>query len=135
MIDESADSGSGSLEPAPEAPSDKPRWYNALARQGRTLDGRYTLGHKETGAGNPEAKRIAELKKVFRRCVTNDDVRAVVKSLVKAAKRGDVAAIKLFLDRTLGKQPITLEGDDGGPLEIVIRHTLHRSTGDANSHD
>ena len=84
-------------------------------------------------AGNPDIKRLAELKRIFRECVTDDDVRTVVKSLVQAAKDGDVQAIKLFLDRTLGKQPIAIESDDGEPLEIIINHRVHRAIAEADS--
>jgi hypothetical protein len=87
------------------------------------------------GGGNPDAKRLAELKKVFRECVTEGDVKDVVKSLVQAAKDGDVQAIKLFLDRTLGKQPIAIESDDGEPLQITIRHTVHKAIEDAERND
>ena len=86
--------------------------------------------------GNPNAKRTAELKRAFQECVTEDDVRDVVKSLVQAAKDGDVAAIKLFLDRTLGKQPIAIENSEGGgPLEIIINHRVHKAIADADSRD
>jgi hypothetical protein len=100
------------------------------------MTGRFLPGNqraKEVG-GNPETKRIAELKRVFRECVTEDDVRAVVKSLVEAAKDGDVHAMRLFLDRTLGKQPIAIEGsEEGGPLEVIINHRVHKAFADADS--
>ena len=41
--------------------------------------------------------------------VTEEDMRAVVLKLVAMAKDGDVAAVKLLLDRTVGK-----------PLEVPV---------------
>ena len=54
--------------------------------------------------------------------VTEGDMRAVVGKLVEMAKGGDVAAVKLLLDRTVGK-----------PLEvpvIVVHQTLEMTPED-----
>ena len=49
--------------------------------------------------------------------VTEADLRAVVRSMVKAARGGDVAAAKLVLSYTVGKPVEVEEIDDGGDVE------------------
>jgi hypothetical protein len=77
---------------------------------GRDRNGRFAKGNAG-GPGNPFARRVAHLRSVLMESVTDEDMRAVVRTLVTLAKAGDVAAIKLLFDRLLGRVAATT--DDG----------------------
>ncbi len=55
------------------------------------------------GPGNPHAGRVSKLRAALIAAVTAEDIAAVVKSIVQAAKSGDIPAAKLLFDRVLGK--------------------------------
>jgi hypothetical protein len=74
---------------------------------GRTTGGRFAKGNPG-GPGNPNAKKVAELRSTLLGAVSLDDMRAVVKKLVAQAKAGDVAASKVVLERLLG-QPLAID--------------------------
>ena len=76
---------------------------------GRGTNGRFAPGNPG-GPGNPFVKRAAELRSVLHAAVTDDDLTAVMSKLVSLAKDGDIAAIKLLLDRTIGK-PVEWDDD------------------------
>ena len=69
---------------------------------GHDTNGRFAAGN-QFGRGNPHAATVARLRSALLSAVTEDDMRAVVGKLVTMAKGGDVPAIKLLLDRVLGK--------------------------------
>ena len=69
---------------------------------GRTDEGRFANGNPG-GPGNPYARRVAALRTALMDAVTDDDIRAVAKALVKRAKAGEVPAIRELLDRLVGK--------------------------------
>lgn len=55
--------------------------------------------------------------------VSERDLKAVVKKLLTLAKRGNIAAIRELLDRTLGKSATALEqlGDDtAGKIQPIV---------------
>ena len=68
----------------------------------RSTNGRFANGNTG-GPGNPLAKRTAHIKRVLLDSVTDDDLRAIVKSLIEQAKGGNAKAAELVLDRLLGK--------------------------------
>ena len=84
---------------------------------GRDKAGRFASGNRFS-LGNPHAQRIAKLRAALIEAVTPADVRAVVKALVRKAKRGDVIAIRELLDRTIGKAVPALDGD--GPATPAV---------------
>lgn len=69
---------------------------------GRDAGGRFAQGNK-AGRGNPHHRKVARLRAALLERVTPDDIAAVVAALVAKAKGGDVAAIKLLLDRVFGR--------------------------------
>lgn len=79
--------------------------------EGRDRNGRFARGNSG-GPGNPFARRVAQLRAVMMETVSDDDMRAVVQTLLTLAKSGDVAAIKLLLDRLLGR--VGAMEEDGG---------------------
>ncbi len=68
------------------------------------------------GPGNPYAARVAELRSALLEAVTPGDLAAIVRSLVQAARSGDVAAAKLVFERVLGRP---LEADILDRLEAL----------------
>jgi hypothetical protein len=64
--------------------------------------GRFIKGNK-AAVGNPNAARVARLRTALLAAVSPDDISDIIKSLVRQAKSGDVAAAKLLLDRCIGK--------------------------------
>lgn len=68
----------------------------------RSPNGQFGAGNPG-GPGNPYARRVAALRTALMDAVTDDDIRAVAKALVKRAKAGEVPAIRELLDRLVGK--------------------------------
>ncbi len=87
------------------------------SRNGRTVRGRFAKGNSG-GPGNPNAKRVADLREALLSAITPKDIQDVAMALMKRAKAGEVAAIRELLDRLLGKA-----GDTGaeGPGDMVLR--------------
>ena len=68
---------------------------------GRDTHGRFAKGNPG-GPGPAFPRRVAELRAAILDAVTPADVVDVIRALVKAAKSGDVAAARVFLDRIFG---------------------------------
>jgi len=68
---------------------------------GRDRRGRFGRGNRY-GRGNPLAAKVQKLRVALVRAVTPDDLQAVARALLTAAKAGDTGAAKLLFDRTLG---------------------------------
>lgn len=69
---------------------------------GHDTNGRFATGNT-LGRGNPHAAQTAKLRSAILESVSEDDVKAVVGKLVSLAREGNLVAIKLLLDRVLGK--------------------------------
>ena len=82
---------------------------------GRKANGRFASGWKG-GPGNPHAARVQKIRAAILDAATKDDIKEVVRALIEKAKQGDVAAIKLFLDRVAG--PVKDEPGKGLDTEI-----------------
>ena len=84
---------SASSNNTPSTPSD-----NTPPRQpqpGRDARGRYLEGRK-AGPGNPYNRRVAALRQLLLERVSDDDLAAIVAQIIKQAKQGDLAAIRLL---------------------------------------
>lgn len=68
----------------------------------RNQDGRFAPGNK-LSKGNPLAGSVARLRTALVQAVTPEDIEAIIKTLVKKAKKGDIAATRIILERCLGK--------------------------------
>ena len=64
--------------------------------------GRFGPGNR-VGKGNPHAKRVAALRSALLEAVSEDDMRAVIATIVEQAKQGDVMAARVLFERVLGK--------------------------------
>jgi hypothetical protein len=69
---------------------------------GRTPRGQFAKGNPG-GPGNPYARRTAALRSALLDAVTEADIRAIAKALVKRARDGEVPAVRELLDRLLGR--------------------------------
>lgn len=76
----------------------------------RTPGGQWAKGHCG-GGGNPNYNKIALYRGAINAAVTVEDIKAVMRKMVRVALSGDVAAAKVVLDRCLGavKQEVTIE--------------------------
>ncbi|MEE8079168.1 MAG: hypothetical protein V3T18_09240 [Pseudomonadales bacterium] len=74
---------------------------------GRGAGGRFTKGNPG-GPGNPHARHVAEIRSVLMSAVSNDDLRAILSTLVEKAKAGDVMAAREVLDRLVGKAKVAV---------------------------
>jgi hypothetical protein len=92
-----------------------------MSTNGRVERGLFAPGNK-IGQGNPNAKRMYELRRSLLESATPRDIQAVAAKLVELAKDGDVAAAKIWLEFTCGKatQPIEVSGPDGEPLGASV---------------
>lgn len=69
---------------------------------GRGPRGQFTKGNAG-GPGNPFAARVAKLRKAMFAAVTPADLKAVIETLIREARGGNIPAIRELLERTLGK--------------------------------
>jgi len=76
----------------------------------RDSRGRFTPGNKG-GPGNPFNRRVAALRQVLLQSVSEQDISAIVATLVEQAKGGDQAAAKLVLSYTVGKPTTAVDPD------------------------
>jgi len=68
----------------------------------RDSRGRFARGNPG-GPGNPRARQVAQLREALVGAVSATDLRAIVRTLVKQARDGDVVSAREVLDRVLGK--------------------------------
>ena len=88
---------------------------------GRDASGGFVKGWRG-GPGNPHARHVAAIRSVLMSAVSDDDLRAILFTLVEKAKAGDVMAAREVLDRLLGKAKISIESeppDRRTPEEII----------------
>lgn len=78
----------------------------------RGKNGRFLPGNPG-GPGNPQAARVAKLRAAMLAAVTPAQVKQVMRSLVQKAIDGDVAAARLVLERSTGKDEILEPGGAG----------------------
>ena len=69
---------------------------------GRSASGRFTIGNAHA-RGNPHASVVARFRSTLLANISTDDFADVITTLVAAAKSGDMNAVKILLDRTLGR--------------------------------
>jgi hypothetical protein len=77
---------------------------------GRDATGRFAPGNPG-GPGNPYYRRQAQLKRLLLESVSEEDMQSVLQVLLGLAKSGDLAAIKLFLEYTVGKPAKDVDPD------------------------
>ncbi len=78
----------------------------------RSQNGRFLKGNRG-GPGNPHADKVAKLKVAMLSAVSEKSMRTVIRKLVEMAEGGDLKAIELLLNRTIGK------ADASAPVALV----------------
>ena len=58
---------------------------------------------EKDGVGNPFARRLAANRRAAVECVSEEDVRAIMRAMVEKAGNGDTAAAKVVLQYAVGK--------------------------------
>jgi hypothetical protein len=96
--------------PHATVPNHRPDAPPTPADNGRDNQGRFARGNPG-GPGNPYYRRQAELKRLMLESVTDMDVQSVMQVLLGLARGGDLAAIKLFLEYTVGKPSKEVDPD------------------------
>ena len=90
---------------------------------GRDPTGRFTRGNKG-GPGNPHARHVQELRRRFFAAVTEDEFLAVRQKLVDLALEGDVQAIRLYMERLMGKPEVfdlpELDAPERRPTTFIL---------------
>jgi hypothetical protein len=86
---------------------------------GRTPGGRFALGNA-FARGNPNTRRMHELRHALLAAVRPEDVQAVGAKLLELARAGDIQAARLWLEFVVGKpsQAIELSGPEGEPVGL-----------------
>ncbi len=72
--------------------------------------GRFAPGNPG-GPGNPFARRVAAFRKAVCEAVTDQDFRDLAARLLQAARRGDLAAVKLLFAYTIGRPGNAVDPD------------------------
>ena len=97
------------------------RFTNGGNGNGRDASGRFAPGCAP-GPGNPHAASVAEFRSAILAAVTLNDIRDLVRVLVKRGKDGDIAACREILDRVVGKATASVEVSGPrtpGPQDIL----------------
>lgn len=68
---------------------------------GRDTSGRFAPGNI-CGRGRPLAAKAAQFRGALMEAVSATDIAAIAKTLVSKAKRGDISAIRILLERLIG---------------------------------
>lgn len=91
------------------------------------LTGRFVRGNTAAaGHGRPHAARVGELRQAMLEAVGEDELRGVVRALLKEALKGNVPAAKLVLSYSLGaasaaRRPGASRGAGGGRERVSLR--------------
>ena len=72
------------------------------------------------GQGNPNHRRVAELRAALLDAVSPEDLRAIVGKLIERAKAGDLACARELFDRIYGRSTQPIVGD----VEVSTAQTL-----------
>jgi hypothetical protein len=94
----------------PHKPAAGPDAKPPAADGRRDTHGRFAKGNAG-GPGNPFARQVAALRSALLASVTDEDLEAVARELVRQARDGNVAAAKLLLSYTLGKPAPAVDPD------------------------
>jgi hypothetical protein len=95
------------------------------ADTGRDANGRFARGNPG-GPGNPYYRRQAQLKRLMLEAVTDADVLSVLRVLLELARSGDLAAIKLYLQYTVGQPSKEVDPDRADLHEWLLHQQTPR---------
>ncbi len=84
----------------------------------RGTGGRFAKGNPG-GPGNPHARRAAEIRSRLLAAVTDEDLEAIIRTMIDKAKAGEQWAVKELLSRLIGDERIS-EPDPPKPLAELL---------------
>jgi hypothetical protein len=90
--------------------------------KGRKVNGQFAKGeYNKGGPGNPHSQAVQRLRAALAGEMTKEKAQKLARALYNKAAEGDVAAIKEYFDRLLGKssQPIAITNPDGSLISRV----------------
>lgn len=91
--------------------------------------GRFAPGNRG-GPGNPFAAKVARLRTLLLESVSDDDLQAIVQTVVGKAKAGDLTAVKIIMDYCVGKPAPALDPDQvARDMERARMYAYDRSMG------
>src|SRR5439155_5001787 len=88
--------------PAMPLPAGAPTAGPAVTLDGRDAKGRFVKGNRG-GPGNPYNRQVAEFRSHFLAASTPEIFQKAVEALIKKVIGGDIAALKLYFQYTMGK--------------------------------
>jgi hypothetical protein len=85
----------------PTLTNQKPKAGTASQNE-RSPDGKFAAGNSG-GPGNPHARHCARMLALFRNCISDEEMVAIIRKLSEKAAAGDTSAAKLILSYKIGK--------------------------------
>jgi hypothetical protein len=88
----------------------------------RGPDGKFLKGNSANPGGRP--KSDLSITALIDAVVKPSDWEFIITCLKTKARRGDVKAIEMLMDRRFGKaiQQTQLTGEEGGPLKVIVEY-------------
>ena len=85
--------------------SDEPSTHGTDVTSGQDASGRFVKGNS-MGVGNLQAGRAAKLRAVLFEKLTPEETESIADVLLAMARSGDLAAIKILFEYTIGKPEV-----------------------------
>lgn len=84
------------------------------------MTGYFAPGNK-LAKGNPNARRMHELRKSVLEAGSPEDIQAVIRKMAEMGRGGDVMAARCYLEYVVGKpvQAVELSNADGAGIELT----------------
>ena len=88
--------------------------------------GKFLPGNKANPGGRPKSE--LSITALIDQAVTADDWKFIFSTLLRNARRGNLKAIDMLLDRRFGKATQPLAGENGGAIPISIIEIIKDTT-------
>jgi len=92
-----------------------------LEKRDRDAKGRLLPGHKLGGPGNPLVGKMMRFKRALLEATSPTQAQRIFRKLAKLAEGGDLRAIKLYLEYTIGRSQHGYDPRQGLPPEAEQR--------------
>jgi len=110
----------------------KTRQAFSKGANGREDNGRFAKGW-QGGPGNPQVQRLAEYRQALADCISPASLKRVIAKLLKRAESGDMLAVKILLDRCLGKATTAPASVDKPTFELPTVATTKDAVAASNA--
>jgi hypothetical protein len=94
---------------------------NEVSADGRLKNGQFGPGN-DFGPGNPNGRRVAQLRQALFLAIGPDDIREIALALIAQAKAGDLGSARIVLHYVLGRPGSWNPADlvEEAPAEIAV---------------